>query len=469
MKPLLAWVKANLVSVILLAVAVIALPVGVVLSGSMRAKTLKSVESDIARQMSDLGSVRVSYAVEPLLPTGKSFSASMPPNEATNEAIRALLTKQGAQAESIKKSVLEFNRAGHTALVEGLLPAPASQFDEQPLADQFVRKWIPAHEALLDEAGARTPPTTEEVRKRLEDVRYAEEQRILSGRAAAELTDEDKAAITQRLTSERLQLYASRALQTRFYADISAFAGVSEWKESKPPTLTEVWEMQWQYWVRADIVRALANANIEDRSVLRGPVKRVERISVEPIAATSTAQGPFTDTTAAIAREPEKSLTGRVAWPEAPNALYDLRVAEVTVLVDAARIPAVLNAFGTTNLMSVLGAHIDGNVDTRADLQAGYAYSREEERIVRLRLKIESLWLREWMGAFMPIEARSAMGYPDAPPPEVVPDVGVVDAPAAPPPPPPAAGGKDAGPDVGDIGKEQSGRRGGGRRGGQNQ
>ncbi|MGD9693491.1 MAG: hypothetical protein AB7G17_08120 [Phycisphaerales bacterium] len=466
MKPVLAWVKTNLVSVILLGVAVIALPVGVFVSGSMRAKTLKSVEGDIAKQLSDLNSVRVSYAVEPLLPTGKSFSASMPPNEATNEAIRALLTKQSEQAETIKKSVLEFNRAGHEPLVEGLLPAPASQFDEQPLADQFVKKWVPAHEAMLDEAGARMPPTTEEVRKRLEDVRYAEEQRIMSGRAAAELTDEDKAAITQRLTSERLQLYASRALQTRFYADVSVFDGVEAWKESKPPSLPEVWEMQWREWVHSDIVRALVRANSDDRSVLRGPVKRVERITVHPMAETSSVQGPFTDVTAAIAVEPGKSLTGRVAWPDAPNALYDLRVADVTLLVDAARIPAVVNAFSATNLMSVVGAHVDGNVDTHADLQSGFAYSREEERIVRLRLKIESLWLREWLAAYVPTSVKSVMGYPDAPPPEVTPEASGVEEQQA--PPPPSRGGQNAA-DMGDIGKEERGGGKRGRRGGQDQ
>lgn len=469
MKPLLAWVKSNLVSVILLVVAVVALPVGVVVSGSLRAKTLKTVESDVARQMSDLSSVRVSYSVEPLLPTGKSFSSSVPPNEATNEAIRALMMKQGEQAAAIRAGVLAFNRNGHAPLVDGLLPAPASQFDEQPLADQFARRWVGAHASLLDSVGAAMPPTAEEVRKRLEDVRFAEEQRIVSGRSAAELTDEDKQAITQRLTSERLQLYASRALQARVYADAGVFAGVSEWKESRPPALTDVWVMQWDLWAHADIVRAIALANSEDRSVMRGPVKRIERISIEPPASTSTSQGPFEDVTAAIGTEPSKSLTGRVAWPETPNAVFDMRIAEVTLLVDAARIPAVLNAFSATNLMSVLSAQVDGQVDATSDLREGFVYSREAERIVRLRVKIESLWLREWLGVWMPAPVKSVMGYPDAPPPEAVPtEEGGMNEPPPTPPPPRGGSGPGSGGDVlGDVGKEDNNRR-GGRRGGPN-
>ncbi len=472
MKPLLAWVKSNLASVILLAVAVIALPAGVVVGRSMKAKTLKSVESDVARQMSDLGSVRVSYAVEPLLPSGRPFTSSMPPNESTNEAIRTLLAKQTEQAALIRRGVLAFNRGDHAPLIDGLLPAPASQFDEQPLADQFVKRWVGAHAALLDAIGAGMPPTPEEVRKRLEDVRFAEEQRILSGRAAADLTEEDKEAIKQRLTSERLQLYSSRGLQARVYADVEAFADVAAWKDSKPPALSEVWEMQWAYWVHADIVRAVGAANNEDRSVMRGPVKRIERISVEPLAASSTVQGPFEDATAAVTTDPTKSLTGRVAWPESPNAVYDLRVAEVTLLVDAARIPAVLNAFGSTNLMSVISAQIDANVDVDADLGSGFVYSREPERVVRLRLKIESLWLREWLGAWMPADVKSRMGYPDAPPPpEPAPtsDDGM----SQPEPPPPAGGARPSeggpGEGMGDIGKDESGGRRGGRRGGPNQ
>lgn len=474
MKPVLAWMKTNLVSVILLTVSVIALPVGVIVGQSIKAKTLKTVESDVARQMSDLSSVRVSYAVEPLLPHGRSFSVSAPPNEATNEAIRGLLAKQSEQAAVIRAGVQAFNRAHHAPLVDGLLPAPASQFDEQPLADQFVRRWVGAHESLLDGIGAGMPPSPEEVKKRLEDVRFAEEQRILSGRAAAELTEEDKQAITQRLTSERLQLYASRGLQARVYADVSAFADAVEWKESKPPTLADVWDMQWSYWVAADIVRAIGAANHEDRSVMRGPVKRIERIAVEPLASTSATQGPFEDETAAVTADASKSLTGRVAWPESPNAVYDLRVAEVTLLVDAARIPAVLNAFGSANLMSVLSVQIDGDVDVHSDLRSGFVYSREVERVVRLRMKVESLWLRAWLREWMPAEVKTVMGYPDAPPPEASPEAMPSEdgAMSEPPPPPPAgghrAGQAESGGAMGDIGKDQGGPR-GGRRGGPNQ
>ncbi len=407
----LAWVKGNLVSVICIAVAVIALPTMYVFGSRWGAAQRTKVEADIKKQVADLNSAKVDYALEPVTPLEKPFSVSMPPNEATTEAMRVLLVRTGEQVGGVRDRVVALNSEGKKPLVEGLFPKPEQAIDEPALAEAMAKAYARAHEELLRRFKGGSPPAPEDVEQRLQEAQFREQQAISSGRADGKLTPDDEADLKRRLTAERLQIYAARALGLNFYASPETFEGVEAWKETTPPSLEQCFEWQWLLWVHEDLLAAVAKAN-EGESLIRGAIKRIERVRVEPIARASATLGD--DATAPVPQDLARSLSGRVG----PNGLYDIRVADVTLLVSSAEIPRVLDAISTTNLMTVIGFEVAAVDDLPGHLRLGYVYTRGNESVVRVRLRVESVWLRDWTKKWMPEAMQSKLGFAGAAPPE---------------------------------------------------
>lgn len=463
-QPAIDWLKENWLNVALIAVAVVALPVMYFVSAGMNASIRKAVDADLAKQNGELQGVKVDYRLEPVMPDEKGLQITMPPNAATTEAMKALLVKTKEQAASVKNRVLEFNKGDRSALVEGLFPAPASKIDEGPLADDMARRVVPAHADLLKKVGALPPPDPVEVAQRIDELRFREEETTKANRPDAKLTDEDRRAITEKLSQARLELYSARALQARFYADPSVFASIKPWTEKEPPGLAQCWEWQWEYWVHEMVLRGLANANSDSNSgVFGGALKRLERVEIAPLPDKGPGGEAPSDPTAAAPSDPGKSLSSRVAWPYAANGLYDIRYAEVTILAASDRLPRIIDAISETNLMTVVGLDVRA-VDDQADhLRQGYVYSRGGDHIVRARLRIETVWLREWLAQYMPDPVKARLGYPGvAPLPGAEAEPGAAAAPAPPPPPPARGGGKAAPPAL--DGKKEGGAGGRGRK-----
>ncbi len=463
LKPALDWLKENWLNVALIAVAVIALPVMYFVSSGMNASTRKAVEADIAKQNSELQGVKVDYRLEPVTPDEKGLQITMPPNAATTDAMKSLLIKTKEQAASVKARMLSFNKGDRSVLVEGLFPAPASKIDEGPLADDMARRVIPAHADLLRRVGALAAPDQAEVTQRVDELRFREEETTKANRPDGKLTDEDRKAVTEKLSKARLEIYSARALQARFYAEPSVFVSLKPWAEKEPPTLAQCWEWQWEYWVHEMVLGGLANANSDSNSgVFGAALKRLERIEVAPLADKGPGGEAPSDPTAAVPSDPLKSLSTRAAWPYAPNGLYDIRYAEVTILAASDRLPRIIDALSETNLMTVVGMDVRAADDLGEHLRQGYVYTRGGDHIVRARLRVETVWLREWLAGLMPDIVKARLGYPGvAPLPGAEGDPAAASAPAA-PPPPPARGGKSPTPPTGLEGKKEGG---GGNRG----
>jgi hypothetical protein len=88
------------------------------------------------------------------------------------------------------------------------------------------------------------------------------------------------------LSETRLQIYADRASALSMYAD-PATLGLPESaaEAGTPPSESRMFGWQWRLWAIEDVVRALADANSKDRSVIEAPVKRILSISVAEEAA----------------------------------------------------------------------------------------------------------------------------------------------------------------------------------------
>lgn len=442
MNVVLAWVKGNVVSVVCLAIAVIALPTMYVFGSRWGAAQRTKLEADVKKQVSDLSSAKVDYALEPVMPLDKPFSISMPPNEATTEQMRVLLVKTGEQVGGVRDRVVALNSEGKAPLIEGLFPKPEQAIDEPALAEAMAKGFAKAHEDMLRRLKGGEPPAPDDVEQRLKEVQFREQQAIASGRADGKLTPEDEADLTRRLTAERMQIYAGRALGLNFYASPAVFEDVETWKETTPPSLEQCFEWQWLLWVHEDLLRAVVKAN-EGESLIRGAVKRIERVRVEPMTRATATMGD--DATAPVPSDPSKSLSGRVG----PNGLFDIRVIETTMLVSSAEIPRLLDAIATTNLMTVIGFDVSAVEDLAGHLRAGYVYTRGSESVVRVRMRIETLWLRDWMGKWMPEATKSRLGFAGAAPPEQGALPGMPDPANSPPPPPPTRG--DQAPERGKV------------------
>ncbi len=409
MKKYLEWVKKHLVFVILLAVAILAFPVMFFISNGMNAKGRKAVESDTMQLSQTLNSLRVNYSVEPVMPGLPGFSASRPPNAATTDALKILIGQSIEQVDKARAMVVEFNKNDFHPIVEGLFPKPT---DGESVAkrDAMARRWVPWNADYLRDAGAGRPPAASEVARRVEEKRLREVDRLLGlNPDAAAITPELEAEIRSALVQERVNAYSAPAQQSiLFYASPDALASVAPFAGASVPELELCWEWQWVSWVNQMLIDAVRAANEYDLAVAQAPVKRIEQITVEPLAYPGGSTNVASDLTQEIPQRFEASISGREYSPDNPNALYDIRYATMRMIVASKRIPEILDAFASSNLITAIDLDIAAVDDLQSLAAAGYHFGGEH--VVRVHVRVETIWLREWMREYMPPTVRTRLG-----------------------------------------------------------
>jgi len=422
MKPVLAWLKANLVTVISVVVALAALPTMLIMSSGWQSDLKSEVQNEVNQDVRAIQGITVQYGIPSLDPSEQAVSFRQVPNEPTNEAIRERLTTMQQHSDRLLEAALERNSRGKTPLVDGLFPEP-DPAQEQSKRQEIAERWPEAHRELLREVDAGGPPDPDAILSRLQ----AERERLISRMVPvgdAELDAEQRAQIQEQLTRMRLEAYRDHALQVRFYATPDVFRNVSEWDVAArggPPSLERAWDWQHRYWMHEDFIEALRVANTDEvgqmTSAPFGAVKRVESISVDPwpLVELTEEVSPGVPGQAAVSQPVptnyEVALSGRTAWPEAENPLYDIRYIEASLIVASDQIPVLLNAIAQVNLMTLLDLDVE-DVDDAADFALGYDYGSDD--VVRARLLVETIWMRPWMAPLMPPKVRAAMNVPDS-------------------------------------------------------
>jgi hypothetical protein len=86
--------------------------------------------------------------------------------------------------------------------------------------------------------------------------------------------------------------------------------------------------------------------------------------------------------------------TGRVS-----NSVFDVRHTQLIIDIEAARLPAFIEALHDTNFMTVVKAKIT-DLDEYELLREGYVYGHSD--VVQAELIVESLWFRNWTKELMP-------------------------------------------------------------------
>lgn len=408
MKPALAWMKSNIVIVILVALTLLSLPALLFLSARMNNSLRESVQKQVDDDSRAIAQVSVTYQVPSIDPAVKPIQITRPPNAATTEAIKAQIDRMKGQSEGMVKAAVGRNRAGHRPMLDGLFPQPSSA-DDVRLRQLAGGAWVRAHEDLLKRMGGGSPPNPEDVANRL----LTEQARLQQSLGADD--EATRAQIQKELTKVRMNLYKNRASELQFYALPSVFVGVAPWTAATLPTIGTIWDWQHRLWMHEDILRAVVTANTDHTSgaplpIPTAPVKRVESISVpawtyDGVPPPATGAGPGIDSP--IPPNYEASISGRAGWPFAPNAMYSVRYAEVSMIVASEALPRVIDAFAQTDFMTVIDLKVEA-VDPQAALHEGFFYG--PQHVVRARMTVETLWLRSWLAEFMPQVVKDAEG-----------------------------------------------------------
>lgn len=436
MKKLVPWLKANLISVASVAVALLAAPAMLFFAKGWERKLHQNVEAEVASHIQQLNGSDVTYSIDPYLSGQQPISVTAPPNEATTNAVAALLREVLAGSDAVRRKAIELNSADKPLLIQGLSPQenlfPENRDDSTRLRllDQLIGQWPKANADLISEFRAGSPPDPARVRAALEDLKAKEIERLTTGGTEANLTPDDYSQLLQTLGKTRLDLYRQAATEFAFYAAPDMFKNVLPWDRASVLPMSTAWEWQHTYWVHRDLMRAFLVANSDDfgahRPVYLAPLKIVESITIvkpgqnrsasapgrEPGAA-GAAGGP-TDGAAEIQRNYTESFTGHAAHPTAPNALYDIRYADVVLIAASSRIPRIIAAFPRVNFMTVIDLDVE-EYDPIPALSQGYDVG--SDHLVRATMRIETIWLRSWMKQYMPPEIRKELGIPDDPSP----------------------------------------------------
>lgn len=393
MKKVMDWMKANLAIVVLSAVIVLSLPAALVGSQMWNSKIRNSRQAEVDKATKDLQGLKITYQMPGVTPGDPGKPLVLPaPNPVANEHFRKHREKLEKQITEVATVATAINSKDHAPMLDGLFPAPANNFKTLEMAELIVgRPGKPSvYEGLLKSINAGPPADLTRVAEVLGEIEVQYREKVRSDTSRDKLMPEEEAELTKKLVAARIGQYQQRAQEIAVYATMDVLPKeILRVAPPEPPDASTCFEWQYDYWVIQDLLRAIdaANGGPGSRANLaNAAVKRIEKIALDPVGAS------------------EASITGRTNSPE--NKLYDVRGADLTLVVASARLPEVINAISRTNFMTVTGLNFR-QLDPWADLDQGYYYG--DENVVRADIRVETIWLRSWTEPLMPEAYKAAL------------------------------------------------------------
>lgn len=418
-------------------IVLIAAPVAAYIAADGMNGTLAADAAARADKLNDLKAIRTAE-VSLALPGQEPFSQQgLVINQKLIDQYKQRLDSVSKQSVATRELAVKHNRKDREPFVGMRLAMGDPALKELPLLvfDRLEKEYV----QLLASMGAGDPyPEVDmvaELSRRRSQVIDAE----FGAKAEGELTPEERTSLGTKLADERLARYCEHARQISFYADAASIGAPDKSLRTtklKPFTL---FLMQWNYWVAEDVLAALKAANGE-RDVLQGPVKRILALSSTlqaPSVAAAPADGaaagdgaeppppPVDDGSGAAAAGGDAAVvagsTGEPVNPEAPlpaadysksftgrstNQLFDIVTCEVRLIVETSSIPQVMDQLARRNFITVTDVKLRP-VDSFAAAEEGFMYGAAP--VSAVSLKLETVWLREWTGPFMPDDLRTRL------------------------------------------------------------
>jgi hypothetical protein len=172
------------------------------------------------------------------------------------------------------------------------------------------------------------------------------------------------------------------------------------------PSPTDIWYAQLSLWIQQDVAKAIVRTNEGFANVIQAPVKQLVRIDVsnQPYTLPAGYQ-PGTpiqgDPKAPVPQNINASPTGRVC-----NPMYDVVHFDVTVDIEADKIPWFLDELNNGQFITVLQADVKP-VDAAVEQTHGLIFGTKP--IAELHLVCEEVFLHDWSQALMPKEVATSL------------------------------------------------------------
>ena len=438
MNTVLAWVKSNVYSVIFVGVMIVAPIVLGIVAGKINAGVTSEVKERGATlvQLKQLEKTPVDFVSA--VGRSRPVKSTILVNQQFLDRYQEVVGRISDDAKRIRQEALNFNRADRDVLFPGLFPEPApTQLETIPR--RMYMALVAAYERLLVDMRAGAPPSAESMGEILEAAEERFRTQILIKPGGQRLTDDDTIWLKEQLTNTRLSHCAETAKGIGIYTTLASLNVPDE--SLVPPRaeaqgMVQLFQWQWSLWITQDIVGALSGANEPFESVLEAPVKRLVSL-VEfgaPVVAGGSAGGGGSGFNAGFAPGGGRGAGsgastpagGKAAAPLDParevpldfaysftgrktNPLYDVRLIQLVLIVETARIPVVLDALSRKNFITILDAKLEA-VDAFEEVGEGYFYG--SAGVSKLTLDLETVWLREWTAPLMPPDLKLALGIP---------------------------------------------------------
>jgi hypothetical protein len=429
MSHVLNWAKANIITVVSGVMILIAAVLYAVLVRPA-AGGLQTEMGQASRELAQLRQISRGNVDGPARGTGKPLQIPRPVTAADVRQLGDIFREMNSGYRALYQFAVQFNQNNHRPLVEDLFPRQATDSILFRARTAYNRAFLNPNTGedqvpgLYQQLGAGMPPTPEQIDANL---KLLQTQFMNAPGRAGELVDAEKIQLAQMKAAAHRDMIASRASEVWVYAErpeiqagtlvSSGVFDIGAWAQATAkPLIEEVWEGQMGLWIQQDLVTAINLAQFggepdPDRNVLQLPIKRIIRIELNPeyLGTSDNARAPTgmptgmavpgRPTATAAASQPDAasplptdyalSPTGRVS-----NALYDVRSAELSVIVDARHIPLLLNALTRVNFQTpILKRIVD--IDEYNEFAAGYFYGQGVD-VVQVDLTVESLWMRRW-------------------------------------------------------------------------
>jgi len=449
-KPIMEWVKKNVIAVVCIAVILISLPVAWFFSTGMNNKLREKQQKDGEEKLQQVKSRSTfNYEVAIPDPSHPPEKRTYQPNSTMIEQFKALKDRVTSQATEVIKKAEDFNRGvgeeatkvgrtEHKVMVEGLFPGLKGAPDEleektRQFFDTIAGKppHVSPYAELLRSINAGPPPDRTALQASIAEERQRQIDKTRTG--DRQLTKDEEEKIAKLMGERRLGAYQQTSRQISVYATLANLPK-NEAEGRAVPTLSSIKSMesdrpevqhveafidQWDLWVIADILNAVRLVN-PGGGVEQSVVKRIEKMTLadpknvykkkeadNPFGGGGMNQGPqdVPGVGGMAPFDPRVSITGRLT--SSTNDQYDVRDASIRCIVSSARLPEFMDAISRSNLMTVVDIDLS-EVDIAAELGKGFYFG--DDHVVRATIKIESIWLRSWMGPLMPRYVRDKLG-----------------------------------------------------------
>jgi len=440
---LIAWIKANPISVGSAVVALLAVVFLGVVSSSGKAFVLQMGQrTEQIRRIQDLRNVSVK--IPPARPDQPERHLKVAVNQGAIDQLDRVYRRMNQEYKEIFSEAVRRNQAGHEPMLKGLFPKPIDH--SMPFEAKLVSPGL--FQEMLGRPGeganprlglnAGPPPSLELIESWLKKV----EKNYLTNivfplkENRAELTALEQSELDRLMSEKLIEILQEHAQSIHLYADVDIDSpgfpfDVGRWSKPGPrPKMSDVWEGQLGLWIQQDIAKAIAMTNrVEDTqsNVMIAPVKHLIRIRLVPgyvglggargglydsgnsgganseagsAQPTDGRQGPFQ-----TASDFSVSPTGRRS-----NAMYYVRHVNVSLIIDSQMMPLLFENLQRVNFMTILKISVR-DVDEYEALRKGYVYGTGDS--VRLDMLLETIWLWDWTVGYMPNEVRRSLGVTD--------------------------------------------------------